>query len=187
MEAERNRRSSREWCYSVTAGLEAGVLGGLLLLVWLFLVADWRRQTPWSVLNLFGGAFYPDLVFRVDFSSATLPGLAIALFSSGCVGAIFGATVAPMASTRRRALFGLLIALCWYYLSFSLIWKRHNPALFYYGGRDVFLIAYLLFGVILGLQPYLAESLASFADVSSAKPVVLLSGPQDPDDESRIQ
>jgi hypothetical protein len=160
MGAAENRSSTCTLGYSVIAGLEAGILGGLMLLTWLLLVADWRRQSAWSVLNLFGGTFYPDLVFRLDFTKATLPGLALSLFLSGCVGAFFGGAAATLSSTRRQALFGLVTALCWHYFSFALLWRPFNPALFYYGGRNVFLIGHLLFGAVLGLQPHLAALLA---------------------------
>jgi len=146
--------------YSTLAGLEAGILGGLLFLSWVLMVADWRGNSSWGVLNLFGGWFYPELSFRPDYSPASLPGLALMLFSSGCVGTAFGAVVAPVASIRRRILLGLITSLCWFYLSFALLWKRYNPPLFYFADRNIFLLGHLLFGLALGFQPWLAASLS---------------------------
>lgn len=185
METGARRIAPHAWIYSVTAGFEAGILGGLVLVGWLLLVADWQRQTPWTVLNLFGGAFYPELSFRIDYSQAALPGLALVLFSSGCTGILFGLMVAPIESVRRRVLFGFLISLCWFYLSFALCWKRYNPPLFHYAGREMFLVGHLLLGAMLGLQPQLADSLSR--SFGAGLPVPVPPEPADPVDGSRIQ
>ena len=175
MEAE-TRPVQPSWKHSVLAGLQAGVLAGVVLVTWLLLAADWRRQSLWSVANLFGGTFYPELVFRSDFTRATLAGLALPVFLSGCVGAAYGVMVAPIASSRSRGLLALATALSWYYLSFALLWRRFNPALFHYGGREAFFIGHVLFGLVLAAQFYLEQALVAPAAES----------PQQPD-EGRIQ
>jgi hypothetical protein len=134
------------------AGLEAGVWAGLAMLAWIMFGSALSNQPVWSVPNLLA-TLISGRSWRPGFSVATLPGLALLLFTSGLVGMLFGALVREPRSRLRVRLLGLVAGLVWYYVSSALFWQKVGPLLSLYSSSQSLLVAYLIFGASLGWYP----------------------------------
>jgi hypothetical protein len=132
------------------AGLQAGMLGALIMLGWLALSSVWYRRSIWSVPNLLSSTFFGDTAFRNSFNRMTFSGLALHLTLYSLVGVIFALAVRDRAGRLRATLIGMIAALVWYYLMFGFIWKAVNPTLALYSPDRSMLIGHLLYGGILG-------------------------------------
>ena len=136
------------------AGLETGIIGGLVMLAWFLLHSILRNEYWWAVPNLLATTFYGDRALRLGPGRATLSGAALHLATSGVLGAIFALVVSSWRQTYARvALLGLLAGLSWYYLSYGWLWKKLNPLIPAYGTVPPLLAAHLLFGLCLSLYP----------------------------------
>lgn len=140
------------------AGLQAGILGAMLMLVWYALTSRINQQSIWAVPNLLAAAFYGDRSLRPEFGTFTWSGLALHFSLSGLLGAAFGALIPRVVHITRVGLLGLLLGLGWYYFSNALLWKKFNPLLSMYGAQPFMMVAHLLFGAALGLYPGFARS-----------------------------
>jgi hypothetical protein len=135
------------------AGLEAGMLGGLAMLGWFFLVSLANGEPAWRVPDLLGSTFYGDRAFDGNSKMVTVSGVALHLFTSGILGVLFGLFVREMRNYFRVALLGLILGLGWYYLSYAIVWKRLNPLIPLYSSYRSMLVAHFLFGAFLGGYP----------------------------------
>jgi hypothetical protein len=108
------------------AGLETGILGGLLTAAWFALSSFWTPYHVWMTANYFAMPFYGESALRMGFSHVTLSGLALQLVLAGLAGAFFG--VAAPHSHTRLALFALMFSFGIYLASYNLVWRRWNPA-----------------------------------------------------------
>jgi len=133
------------------AGLETGVWAGLAMLGWFMLAAVWSQHSIWELPNRLGSLFYGRAASRGGFHAGTSAGLALHLFSSGVVGLLFGGLAREGRRRVRAGLLGLVMGLCWYYISYAWFWKRLLPLA---GGPPASLLApYLVFGLVLGVYP----------------------------------
>jgi len=142
----------------VLAGLEAGLWGGVAMLAWFGLGAALSRRSIWIVASSLGSLFEPHAPVRSGFSAATLAGLALLVFTSSLAGMLFALLVRQPRSTRRVRLLGMLTGLVWYYLSQVLFWGQVGP-LSGYSSPPAMLVAYLIFGMVLGWYPSRLRSL----------------------------
>ena len=145
------------------AGLQAGVMGALLMLLWLGLSSTWNRRTwrgLWTIPNLMASTFYGDSALRRGFASTTFSGIALHVLVYAAIGALFGLLVRGHGSRLRVLLFGVLSGVAWYYLAFGLLWKNLNPLVPLYTPDRPMLVGHLLFGGVLGRFPvYLRQLL----------------------------
>ena len=111
------------------AGLQAGVPGAIVMVLWVMAVSLFNRHSIWRVPNLFGTTFYGPEAYRGGFSMASASGLALILVIYGCLGAIWGIGFGE----QRRAfllVIGALTGLAVYFVFFRLIWTTsilHSP------------------------------------------------------------
>jgi len=142
---------------SLLAGLEAGILGALVLLAWLALTSAWYRRSVWTAANLMATNFYGEAALGPRFTSRTWAGVALYLALYGIVGALFGLALAGRGAGLRLSLLGLLAGLAWFYLSFALLWRTLNPLISLYTHWGPTLAGHLIYGALLGRFPHYLE------------------------------
>jgi len=137
----------------ILAGIEIGIIGGIVMLLWLAISAPLIGNSWWSVLNLFASHSYAVRLVREGPGMVTVSGIAMQLVAAGVVGAITG-FLAP-----SGRLFGLAVTVAWYMLCYVFFWKRYAPLVPVYGPQPLLAIAFFLYGSVLGWHPYLAARL----------------------------
>lgn len=146
----RNRRPLLE----SLAGVEAGVLAGVVMLGWFMLHSIWGGDPWWAVPNLLASTFYGQRALYMGGGTVTVSGAALHLLVSGVIGALFALAVTPWrANHSRMALLGLFVGLVWYYLSYGYLWHKINPLVPVYSAVPSMLTGHLLFGICLSLYP----------------------------------
>src|SRR5712691_5304549 len=109
------------------AGVESGILGGALMLVWLGLLSFLQGRSVWSIPNLLASTFYGEAALRRGFRWTTLSGVALHVIMTAAVGLLFGLAVSGIASRGRVMLLGLAAGMAFYFLSQEFFWKHVNP------------------------------------------------------------
>src|SRR6266436_4629460 len=109
------------------AGVEAGILGGLFMMLWLAFLSLLQGRSVWSVPNLLASTFYGEAALRRGFRWTTLSGVALHLIVSVAAGLLFGSAVNRIAGRGRVMLLGLAAGLTWYFLGLDVFWKHVNP------------------------------------------------------------
>ncbi|MBZ5582565.1 MAG: hypothetical protein LAQ30_10250 [Acidobacteriia bacterium] len=135
------------------AGLEAGMIGALLLLGWLGVAAKWHRRSFWAPENLMASVFYGADAIRGGFSSRTVSGLALYLLLYSVLGALFAFAVQARLPRFRTALLGVLFALSWYYLSFQVLWRTVAPLITRLHIEAPTIWGHVIYGAMLGRFP----------------------------------
>jgi len=135
------------------AGLQAGMVGALWMLAWLGVSAAWQNQGFWNSENLFATMFYGSDAVRSDFSSKTLPGLALYLLLYSLLGGIFALAMRPRASSGRLMLIGIIFGLGWFYVSFHLLWKSVMPLVYLLSPDRPTAVGHLIYGACVGRFP----------------------------------
>lgn len=154
-----NQHARLSTLYTLLAGLQAGVLGGLLMLLALSLLNLRHGRSFWNAANLFATVFYGEEALRRGFRFATLSGVAFHLVVSAAFGMAFAA--ATQWTENRLLLRSLAIAaaLAWYFTCDLWLWQRWTPFLPMYTYRVDMIAAHLLFALLLGAHPYYRRSL----------------------------
>ncbi len=151
------------------AGLEVGILGGIVMLGWFAAHSTVLNQRWFAVPNLLASTFYGDLAFRSGIGKVTLAGIAMHLCASGLIGILFGVFL-PLSQSRTRIfLIGMVVGLSWYYVLFGVFWKFVNPLVPLYSSEGTMVIGHALFGACLGLSK---RALSSLQPEPASGPVV---------------
>lgn len=141
------------------AGLQAGMAGGLLVLVWLAVTSLFYRHTAWWVPNIYASTFFGDKSLRDTFTKYTWSGIALLLSQFAAFGALFAVIARQDRDRLRAVLFGVLASVGWYYLMFHGIWKSVSPLMLVYSPDRPIFAGHLLYGVWLGRTPLYARRL----------------------------
>lgn len=128
------------------AGLELGVLGGALMLLWYAMIAPVFAQPWWMVPNLLASKYFATRIVRTEAGLATISGIALHIVMAGFVGALAGIL------TPATRLWALGAALAWYLAAYFLLWKRASPLLVDYYPQPVLAIGYFVYGSVLGYR-----------------------------------
>ena len=145
------------------AGIEIGVIGGVVMLLWLAISAPLIGNTWWSILNLFASHSFDLRLVREGPGMATVAGIALQLAAAGLVGGIAG-FLAP-----SGRLFGLAVTFIWYVLCYGFFWRRYAPLVIVYGPQPLLAIGFFLYGSVLGWHSDLAARLYSIGNDRTAK------------------
>jgi hypothetical protein len=143
--------------HRLASGLEAGVIGGMAMLLLLVAGSMWRGDVWWAPANLLGSTFYGRRAFRAGLGMATVSGTAFHIVITGTVGALFGLACGGVRERRRLVTLGALAGVFWYYLADALFWTHVNPLVPAYAPQPATLVAHVLFGACLG---YMGQSLS---------------------------
>jgi len=136
--------------FLVLAGIQAGVVGALILLGYLALDSAWHRRSVWTVPNLLASTFYGESAYRPGLGARTGAGVALLLVLYGVLGAIFALVIRDQDSRFRVTLLGLIYGTGWFFLSFDVLWKHVNPLVQIYSPDRAMLVGHLLYGGTLG-------------------------------------
>jgi hypothetical protein len=135
------------------AGLQAGMVGALVMLGWMGVSAVWSRLSFWTAENLFASAFYGTRALNPGFSSRTVSGLALYLVIYSSLGAVFSAAAKLRLPRLRVLLLGILFGICWYYLSFRLLWRGVMPLVALLHPEQPTIVGHVIYGALIGRFP----------------------------------
>jgi hypothetical protein len=148
MELEHSKRIA-----AFLGGLQAGMIGVGWMLAWLGITAVWQRRSFWTPENLMASAFYGGSAIRNGFSSITLSGLALYLLIYSLVGAFFALGMRDKVSPSRTLLIGVLGGLCWYFISYRILWNAALPLVALLHAERATILGHLIYGTFLGRFP----------------------------------
>lgn len=132
------------------AGIQAGIVGALILLGYLALDSAWHRHSVWTVPNLLASTFYGESAYRQGFSAGTSVGVALLLLLYGALGLLFALVIRDHGTRMRVVLAGLIYGTGWFFLSFDILWKHVNPMVQIYSPDRAMLVGHVLYGGVLG-------------------------------------
>ncbi|MDE3198690.1 MAG: hypothetical protein KGN84_20250 [Acidobacteriota bacterium] len=146
--AELSRLKPRHWL----GGLEAGVLGGIYMILWLMLGSSMLGRSVWNIPNLFATTFYGSRVYREEYLPASWSGIAVILAICGLVGILWG-LVWREDRPAFLPLFGALVGLAVYFLIFDVVLQRVNPLVSVYAPLRLIQIGCVIWGMTLAKSP----------------------------------
>jgi hypothetical protein len=142
------------------AGLQAGVVGSLFMLLWCLIAALWTRHSFWTIPNLYATGFYGSDAYVNGFTRGSWSGLALMIFICGALGAVWG-----LACGGERkpflTLFGAVTGLLVYYLLFGFVLRYASPLIPLYAPEAQIRIGYLVWGLALSRSPLYAQQIAA--------------------------
>jgi hypothetical protein len=138
---------------SLLAGLQAGMVGALLMLAWLGISAAWQQRSFWTAENLMASAFYGPGSIHSGFASRTLPGLALYVVLYSLLGALLGVVLRNRTTRMRTLLAAILFAMVWYYATFHWMYERVMPLVALLHAERPTAIGHLIYGLWLGRYP----------------------------------
>jgi hypothetical protein len=133
----------------VVVGLEAGVLGGVAMLLWFAVVMPLLGQPWYLVPNLVGARVQAHRHALLAPGIATFTGAAWIILSAGIVGSVNGLL------TPGGRLFALAVAAAWYVSSYLFVWKKLAPLVLLYAPQAVVITAFLVYGSVIGWHSWL--------------------------------
>jgi len=149
------------------AGLQAGVLGSLLMLACLAIGSLWNGRSIWMVPNLFATTFFGGEVYRNQLLRTSWTGIALIVAIYGALGAIWGCI---WRDERKPWLgsYGGITGLCVYLLFHEFLWRHVNPLITLYAPDRQLQVGHVLWGIVLARSPLYARRIA---DSASARAV----------------
>jgi len=147
------------------AGLQAGTIGVLGMLLWLGVCSAWRQEGFWTGPSLLASAFRPSAAFsKLELRAAF--GVALYILLYGALGALFALAAGRPIAHLRLSLIAMVAGAGWYSIVYPWLWRAGLPVgALLYGGRAA-VLGHLLYGALLGRFPrYLPR--AATAEVTS--------------------
>jgi hypothetical protein len=141
------------------AGLQAGVLGALVLFACLMIGSLWDGRSIWVVPNLFATTFFGSEVYRNQLLRTSWTGIALIVAIYGALGALWGCICRD---ERRRWLgfYGAVAGLCVYFAFYDWLWKHVNPLVTLYAPDRQLQLGHVLWGMALARSPLYSRRIA---------------------------
>ena len=162
------------WPARLLAGLQAGVLAGVLMTAWLMLDSLRRGQPVWTTPNLVSTAILGREGLRTTLGGATLAGLSLLVMVAGLHGMVLAALVPPTVRVLWAAQAGIFLSLVSYGFFFGWALKHVAPLVALRASRPAWLAACLLFGAACG---FYAQFVRDLIPTREAFPQVLQANP----------
>jgi len=156
------------------AGLQAGVLGALVIFGCVMIGSVWNGRSVWVVPNLFATTFFGSDVYQNQLLRTSWTGIALMVAVYGALGALLGC----IWRDRRipwLALYGAVAGLCVYFLFYDSLWRHVNPLVTLYAPDRQLQLGHVLWGMILARSPFYSRRIAE----SLRKQTPALPGVQD--------
>jgi hypothetical protein len=134
---------------SALAGLEAGVVGGVSMLLFLCAHSALRGQYWWSYPNLLGSVAYGSSAFWRGLGRATAAGISVELLLSGAAGVLFGVCFARTRGRMVSLLLGLSCGVIWFFFTFGVLFRAIGPLVPVYASEPATLLAHMILGLVL--------------------------------------
>jgi hypothetical protein len=140
-------------------GLQAGVVGALVIFACLMVGSLWNGRSVWVVPNLFATTFFGSGVYRNQLLRTSWTGIALIIAVYGALGSVWGCI---WRDERRPwlGLYGVLAGLCIYFLFYDVVWRHVNPLVTLYAPDRQLLLGHVLFGIVLARSPLYARRIA---------------------------
>jgi hypothetical protein len=138
---------------AVLAGLQAGTAAAFVMLAWLGFSSALERRSFWTAENLMANAISGHSTIHSGFAFSTVSGLSLYLALYGLLGALFAVLMGRNLRQLRLLAFGAFFGLCWYYVSFRLIWKNVSPLVTLLHDEHPTLLANVIYGMLLARFP----------------------------------
>jgi hypothetical protein len=141
------------------AGLQAGVLGALVLVACLMIGSLWNGRSVWVVPNLFATTFFGSDVYRNQLLRTSWTGIALTVVAYGALGAFWGC----IWRDQRKpwlGLYGAVAGLCAYFLLYGAVWRHVNPLLTLYAPDRQLQLGHVLWGIVLARSPLYSRRIA---------------------------
>jgi hypothetical protein len=142
------------------AGLEAGVMGALLLLACMMLGTSFDGHSIWLEPNLFATTFYGSHAYEDGFFHDTWAGVALVVLIYGLLGAVWGA-IWRERNHRALSIIGAVTGIVVYYAFFHFIWNHVNGLLVLYTSSRPMAFGHVLWGLMLSKSPAYARRIAA--------------------------
>lgn len=141
------------------AGLQAGVLGTIVLVAVLMVGSLWQGRSIWVVPNLFATTFFGSGVYRNQLVRTSWTGIALMVAIYGLLGALWGCIWRDKARPWLT-LYGAIAGLLVYYLFFDFLWRHLNPLISLYAPDRQVQLGHLLWGMVLARSPIYTRRIA---------------------------
>lgn len=141
------------------AGLESGVIGAAVMILWFAMDSLLERQYWWAMLNLWGASVYQNRVFSMGFGVATLAGASTHFFLHGLGGALWSLAAARISNYWLHLFCSFAAAAAWYFVLMYAFWPAVAPVVSRITPLPASLPAYLLFGAALSRNAFRARQL----------------------------
>lgn len=141
------------------AGLEAGMLGAIYMIVWLMLGSRLARRSIWDIPNLFATTLYGPMAYQAQYFRSSWTGVALIVAICGLGGMLWG-LVWRDERQPFLTLFGAIAGLAVYFLFFDFVWKWVNPEIPMYAPFRQLQIGYILWGMALARSPQFSRAIA---------------------------
>jgi hypothetical protein len=141
------------------AGLQAGVLGALLIVACLMIGSLWNGRSIWVAPNLFATTFFGSDAYRNQFLRTSWTGVALIVAVYGLLGVLWGCI---WRDERNRWLgwYGAIAGLGVYYILYHFLWRHVNPLITLYAPDRQLEVGHLLWGIVLARSPLFARRIA---------------------------
>jgi hypothetical protein len=136
------------------AGLQAGMMATLAMLLWMGISAVWQRRTFWTSENLLATTFYGSRSLHNGFSTSTVSGLALYLLLYSTLGCLFAYALGKREPSPRLVLTGMAAGMVWYYLSFHLLWRVVGPLIPILHAVTPTILGHMIYGAGIGRFPH---------------------------------
>ena len=143
----------------VLAGLQAGVVGALVIFACLMVGSLWNGRSVWVVPNLFATTFFGSGVYRNQLLRTSWTGIALIVSVYGALGILWGCI---WRDERKPwlGLYGAVAGLCIYFLFYGVLWRHVNPLVTLYAPDRQLQLGHVLFGMVLARSPLYARRIA---------------------------
>lgn len=143
----------------VLAGLQAGVVGALVIFACLMVGSLWNGRSVWVVPNLFATTFFGSGVYRNQLLRTSWTGIALIVTVYGALGILWGCI---WGDGRKPwlGLYGAVAGLCIYFLFYGVLWQHVNPLVTLYAPDRQLQLGHVLFGMALARSPLYARRIA---------------------------
>jgi hypothetical protein len=146
------QRADGKSVWDALLGLQLGVIGGILMLVWFALISPVLGHPWWLIPNLFASHFYNSREVYLGPGIVTIVGMAVQIVTSGIIGCLTGVI------TPGGRLSGIGAAIAWYAVCLLFLWKRMAPLMLVQPIQPILWAGYFLFGSALGWHRHLVRA-----------------------------
>jgi hypothetical protein len=161
------------------AGLQAGLVALLWMLIWLGMSSILERRGFWAPENLLASAFYGNRAIRTGFGFSTLSGISLYILIYCPLGALFAMSVRRRLPRFRLTLTAVAVSLLFYYLTFCGLWKTLAPLAAVLHSRSATVLGHVIFGAMLARFPAYLPGAGTPQGATTADPSESASQPQD--------